>query len=100
MNGSIAAAAALLATIAIISPALAQSANPCPMTYVQFEAAIPHIDVDDCPAEVAGKDRFCRGSANGDSIHVFAFDFDGDKCLAALRSYDKNEFKLSIGKAK
>jgi len=92
-------AATLLAGV-IAVPALAQTAPACPMTYKQFEAAIPHIDVDDCPAEVAGKDRFCRGSANGDSIHVFAFDFDGDKCLAALRSYDKNEFTLKFAKAK
>ncbi len=72
----------------------------CAMAYAQFEAAIPHVDLEACPIDVAptGSDRFCRATAGGESVHVFAFDFAGEKCLAAMKSFDKDAFKLTIGK--
>jgi hypothetical protein len=74
----------------------AAAAASCPMAYVNFQAAIPHVDVENCPAELAGKDRFCRASITGDQVHVYAFDFDGDKCLLAMKSYEEGAFKIEF----
>lgn len=100
MFGAVAglAAAAVLAPVAIAQPGI----GTCAMTYVQFEGAIAHIDVEACPAELApaGSDRFCRAGVGGDQVHVYAFDQVGDKCLVAMRSFDKDGFKLEVGKSK
>ncbi len=85
----------LAAVVTLISTNAAMAAS-CPMTYVNFQAAIPHIDLEPCPAELAGKDRFCRASITGDQVHVYAFDFDGDKCLLAMKSYEEGTFKIEF----
>lgn len=97
------AVAGLVAAAVLIPVAIAQSGKTaCAMTYVQFEGAIAHIDVETCPAELApaGSDRFCRAGVGGDQVHVYAFDHAGDKCLVAMRSFDKDAFKLEVGKTK
>ena len=85
----------LTAGIAVV-PLTTAIAAPCPMTYAQFEAAVPHIDVKECPRHGLGKEAFCRASAGGDFVHVFFFDNDGDQCLLKLRSYGEDAFGLEI----
>ena len=66
------------------------------MTYAQFEAAVPHVDVEECPRHQLGKEAFCRASAGGDFIHVFFFDKNGEQCLLKLQSYGEDAFELEI----
>lgn len=88
-----------LASLAAIVPASAQS-PVCPMTYVKFELAIAHVDLEECPAEVAGKDRFCRASTSSDRLHVYAFDLAGGQCLVGMHSYEQDRFALTVKKPK
>lgn len=80
------------------TPALAQQspAAACPMTYVKFETAIAHVDLDVCPAELAGKDRFCRASTANDRLHVYAFELEGAQCLVGMQSYESDRFSLAV----
>lgn len=89
----------MLAAACIVSPTLACAAS-CPMTYAQFQAAIPHVDLDICPDALAGKDRFCRASIAAEQLHVFAFDFEGDKCLVGMTSLEEGQFSVEIKKQK
>ncbi len=90
----------LVATAAICAamlPAASLShAAGCPMTYAQFEAAIAHVDVEECPKHDLGKKAFCRASAGGDFVHVFFFEEAGDQCLLKLQSYGEDAFELKI----
>lgn len=92
MRLMISAVTVALGSVATGSAALAA----CPMTYAQFEAAIPHVDVEACPASDLGGEPFCRASAGGDFVHVFFFDSKGEQCLLKLKSYDEDSFKLTI----
>lgn len=89
------APAALALALALALPAAADEA-PCPMTYAQYEFAVPHLDLEDCPAALAGEDRFCRASVAGDRLHVFAFAEDGAQCLLAMESFDEDAFALVV----
>ncbi|WP_212524698.1 hypothetical protein [Actibacterium sp. MT2.3-13A] len=60
---------------------------PLPLGYATFEEAVAHFDLDECPAALAGPERFCRVTLNHGDIHVFAFAEAGDQPLVALRSY-------------
>ena len=71
-------------------------AATCPMTSAQFEAAVPHIEVEECPKHALGRQVFCRASAGGDFVHVFFFDMKGEQCLLKLQSYDEDAFELEI----
>mgnify|MGYP001817225435 FL=1 len=73
-------------------------AAACPMTYAQFEAAVPHIDVEECPEHALGQPAFCRASAGGDLVHVFFFDTKGEQCLLKLQSYGEDAFELQINR--
>ncbi|MBX9926534.1 MAG: hypothetical protein K2Y05_09260 [Hyphomicrobiaceae bacterium] len=98
---AVAALALSVAATTAQQPAQAQpKSSPCPMTYAQFETAVAHVDLDTCPGDIApaGSDRFCRATAGGEQVHVYAFEQAGDKCLAAMKSFDKDAFKLTIGK--
>jgi hypothetical protein len=65
----------------------AQTVQPLALDYATFEAAVPHLDLEQCPAELAGDGRFCRATFNHDEMHVFAFDEHGDVLLVAFRSW-------------
>lgn len=69
---------------------------PCPMTYDQFEYAVPHIDLETCPGSLAGEGLFCRAAAGADAIHVFVFALDGDQCLLRVESVEEDRFVLVI----
>jgi hypothetical protein len=75
--------------------ALAQTA-PCPMTYAAFEFAVPHLDLDKCPADLAREGVFCRASTGHDAVHVFVFSRSGDQCLLALKSYKEGQYEFVV----
>jgi len=77
----------IAALLAAPQLAAAEGATPMPLTYEVFEAAIPHIDLETCPSEMAGDDRFCRAVVHNDAFHVFAFLYDADSPAVAHRAY-------------
>lgn len=68
------------------------------MTYYYefFEFAVPHLDLEACPADLAKEGVFCRAGTGHDAAHVFAFSREGDRCLLATRSYGAGQFELRI----
>jgi len=75
-----------------ISAADAQA--PCPMNYGVFEIAIPHLDLPECPKDLARPDAFCRVTTANDAVHVFMFEQKGKQCLLAVKSY--REYQLNV----
>ncbi|MDO5757495.1 MAG: hypothetical protein Q4P24_08265 [Rhodobacterales bacterium] len=76
-----AAAALLFAT----APAWAETAAP--LTYEQFEASVPHLDLEECPDTLAKEGVFCRATLRHDEIHVFVFSDEGDQVFVGFKSY-------------
>lgn len=68
----------------------------CNLPYKTFEFAVPHVDIDECPSSMKTQKAFCRASIGGDAIHVFAFEEAGEQCLMGVRSYEKDDYKISI----
>lgn len=86
--------AALLAVFVLATfPAAAQD---CPLTYEKFEFAVPHIDLEACPNEMAGDKRFCRATIGGDMLHVYAFAEDGEQCLLGMQSLAEDKFQITF----
>lgn len=69
-----------------VGPALADE-PPLPFIYEHFEAAVPHVDLAQCPEKLAGEGRFCRVAVVNDQINVFAFTEAGDQPLVAFASW-------------
>lgn len=67
-------------------PALA-SDQPIPFTYLEFENAVPHIDLAVCPVPLAAPGRFCRLTTHAEQINVFVFSEEGDQPLIAFQSW-------------
>ncbi|EBA16201.1 hypothetical protein RSK20926_20785 [Roseobacter sp. SK209-2-6] len=79
-----------LATLSSASPLLASETvqgTPLPLTYEQFEAAVPHIDLETCPAALPQTESFCRASIHHEEIHVFAFSLEGESPMIGFASY-------------
>jgi hypothetical protein len=83
--------APFIATVAAV-PANAQSA--CPLSYKVFEFAVPHLDLEKCPKDLAKAGTFCRVSTANDAVHVFVFEEKGDQCLLSVKSY--NEYQINV----
>lgn len=76
-----------LLALVLALPALAAADDFIPLTYADFEAAVPHIDLAVCPVPLAAPDRFCRMTSHADQLNVFVFSEDGDQPLVAFRSW-------------
>lgn len=85
---SIALGIAALAAV----PAAAQT--PCALPYETFEFAIPHLDLEQCPKDLARDGAFCRVTTASDHVHVFVFEDKGAQCLIAVKSY--SEYQISV----
>jgi hypothetical protein len=85
---------ALAAAVLLAAPAALAGT---PFGYADFEAAVPHLDLDACPAGLAEGPVFCRVTLGHDSVHVFAFAEDGEQPFVAMRTYHEGEFTLTIG---
>jgi hypothetical protein len=85
-----------IAALAILlgSPAIAQQAET--FTYQMFETAVLHVNLAECPGELAGEGRFCRMTMHNDAFHVFAFSEEGDQPLIGLRSWYEDEIDLGF----
>lgn len=57
-------------------------------TYDVFEAAVPHVDLEGCPAQFDPDAVFCRMTLSNDMAHVFVFDLDGAQVLLGVKSYE------------
>lgn len=81
---------------AIAAGAFAQTAcasEPKPLAYDQFEAAVPHLDLERCPDGLPQEGSFCRATINHHEVHVFTFSEDGDFPLIAFKTYAISEVK-------
>jgi hypothetical protein len=78
----------------LVVPSRAQS--PCPLTYEFFEAAVPHLDLEACPKELARDNAFCRASVGQDGVHVFVFSKEGDVCLLQTKSYQAGQYEFGV----
>jgi hypothetical protein len=58
------------------------------LTYEVFERAIDHVDLEGCPAMFDPDAVFCRMTLAADMAHVFAFSYEGDQRLLAVKSYE------------
>ncbi len=77
----------LAAAFALAGLAPAVAGPDQPFTYELFEATVVHMDLDDCPPEMATEETFCRLVAANDDLVVFQFSFDGDLPLVAVRHF-------------
>lgn len=88
---------ALVSLASTIGGSSAAADEPsCPMTYSAFEYAVPHLDLEECPAALARDGAFCRASVASDALHVFVFALEGEQCLLAVQSYNEDEFTLAV----
>ncbi len=71
-------------------PGLGFAAEPSSLTYRQFEAAVPHLDLETCPSSLPQENTFCRATLQHDEIHVFVFSEDGDSPLIGFSSFPSN----------
>jgi len=81
-----------LGLVALATPAAAQT--QCPLTYNDFELAIPHLDLEQCPKDLAKPGVFCRVTTANDSVHVFVFEAKDKRCLLSMKSYDSYEISV------
>jgi len=88
------ASAILSITLAI--PVTAMASEPIPFTYEQFEASVPHFDLEDCPTGYQAQSVFCRVSFQGDAVHLFVFSDDGDQPLVAFQTFEEDEYGLTL----
>lgn len=80
--------------IAALAATQAAAQTQCALTYPIFEGAIPHLDLEKCPADLARADAFCRVTTANDQVHVFVFEEKGKQCLLAVKSY--SEYQISV----
>ncbi|MEO1140222.1 MAG: hypothetical protein AAFW87_12275 [Pseudomonadota bacterium] len=81
----------LLSASCLALPAWAETPEAIMLSYEQFELAIPHIDLEDCPSSIEATDVFCRATMANNEIHVFAFSNAGDSPLQELNSFPVEE---------
>jgi hypothetical protein len=72
--------------LAAIVTTQAAAQSPCVLNYEFFEFAIPHLDLDECPKDVARAGAFCRITTANDSVHVFVFDEKDKQCIVAVKA--------------
>ncbi len=65
-------------------------------SYADFEAAVPHTDMDECPAGMTEGDAFCRISMNNDALYMFVFDYWGDQHFVAVCSFLQDGFQIAF----
>ncbi|WP_372615096.1 hypothetical protein [Aquicoccus sp.] len=89
-----------LAAIALMLGATAQAETVAldngQMTYEIFEHSVGHVDLATCPEGFDNDKVFCRLTVAEERAHVFAFAFEGDQLLQAIRSYEFDEDFLNF----
>ncbi|MDO5631091.1 MAG: hypothetical protein Q4G22_04560 [Paracoccus sp. (in: a-proteobacteria)] len=64
------------------------------MTYMDFEPAVTHADLAECPPAIAQPGQFCRVTLSGESLHVFIFSEDGDQPLQGVVEYPMDTIRF------
>ncbi len=84
-----------IATLSIFgSAASAQDAGA--FTYEMFETAVQHVNLLECPGELAGEGRFCRMTMHNDAFHVFAFSEEGERLMVGLKTWYEDEIDMNF----
>jgi hypothetical protein len=81
-------------TLLLASPASAQEAVT--FTYQMFETAVLHVNLEECPGDLAGEGRFCRMTMHNDAFHVFAFSEEGEQPMVGLQSWYEDELDMNF----
>lgn len=66
-------------------------------TYADFEASVPHIDLQECPPALAEGDVFCRVTMNNDALHIYVFESGGDQHFVSVSTFFEDEFTIDFG---
>ena len=72
-----------------------EHADGCALSYETFETAVPHTDLEECPASMQVEDAFCRASVVAEVATIFAFSYE-DSCIIASKSYFDDEFTFTV----
>lgn len=88
----------IIATVTVLLALPASAHDHAAYTYADFEASVPHIDLDDCPAGLAAGDVFCRITMNNDALHIYVFEAEGDQHFVSVHTYHEDEFELVFGR--
>lgn len=86
----------LIATAAALFALPALGNGRAPYSYADFEASVPHIDLDACPEGLAEGDVFCRVTLNNDALHIYVFEVAGEQPFVSVHSYYEDEFQLAF----
>lgn len=86
--------AIVFAAATLASPAFAQDAGG--LTYEMFETAVHHVNLEECPGDLAGEGRFCRMTMHNDAFHVFAFTEEGEQEMVGLQSWYEDEIDFAF----
>lgn len=87
--------AAAIATMLLVGPA-ASAQETGVLTYQMFETAVQHVNLLECPGDLAGEGRFCRMTMHNDAFHVFAFTEEGDQPMVGLRTWYGDEIDMTF----
>ena len=69
----------------------------CEIPYSEFEEAIPHIDIVNCPNNIGISEDagFCRLVLDGQDAYVYGFKFTEDEaCLSKVRKASLSKYLL------
>ncbi len=83
----------VVVSVLLFSSAAAEEAGV--LTYEIFETAIAHVNLDECPSEIAAEGVFCRMTMNNDAKHVFAFS-EAEQTMVAIRSYYMDQMSVDF----
>ena len=75
--------------------ALADGHASCALSYEVYEYSVPHTDLEDCPAVMAGEGQFCRVAVMAEVATIFAFS-EETGCLVAARAFEEDGFSLTF----
>jgi len=87
----------LIGALALFPVSLPAALAAEPYSYADFEASVPHIDLDTCPEGLAEGDVFCRISLNNDALHVYVFESGGMQEFVSMHTYYEDAFSLQLG---
>ena len=81
------------AALLLSTPALAEGV----FSYADFEAAVTHINIEECPEGMGGENLFCRVSMANDALHVWVFSREGEMPFVSLHSFYEDELEIEFG---
>lgn len=83
----------LLSAMLAVAASLAQAQG---FTYAQFEVSVNHIDLENCPEQLAADGVFCRATILHDGVHVYAFEEEGDMAFVDMVTFDEDSYDVTF----